>query len=256
MIMISNKILHNGKMVYHSKDGLPSFIKIIKEYNEPKDTVIKYHQLTKYHRYGKLHREDGPAIIYEIGISKFKEIWYRNGKKHRLDGPADIQYSLKNDIRYDNEERWYRNGKQYRLDGPAYTIKNPKGELKLEIWYENGSCGRLDGHSKIEYRRDSRIFHYGKTPLHNDKGPVMVEYDLNGDMISELWMQYGKKHRIDGPAITIRRNGDITYNDEYWIINGEDITNDVHHFIEEMKIPSSYNDWNNDTKFLFKMLFG
>jgi len=34
--------------------------------------------------YGNLHREDGPARLYDTG-SKF---WYINGKLHRENGPA------------------------------------------------------------------------------------------------------------------------------------------------------------------------
>jgi hypothetical protein len=33
---------------------------------------------------GKLHREDGPAIIYSNGSKH----WYINGKRHREDGAA------------------------------------------------------------------------------------------------------------------------------------------------------------------------
>jgi hypothetical protein len=32
----------------------------------------------------KLHREDGPAVIYPDGFQQ----WYQYGKLHRVDGPA------------------------------------------------------------------------------------------------------------------------------------------------------------------------
>jgi hypothetical protein len=48
---------------------------------------------------GKLHREDGPAVIYPNGT----QVWYRNGLRHREDGPAVI--------REDGIQWWYRNGK-------------------------------------------------------------------------------------------------------------------------------------------------
>jgi hypothetical protein len=35
---------------------------------------------------GKLHREDGPAIVWTTGTSA----WYINDKMHRLDGPAIV----------------------------------------------------------------------------------------------------------------------------------------------------------------------
>jgi len=45
---------------------------------------------------GKLHRLDGPAVIYSSGY----HVWYQNGRKHREDGPAtqfnitDFEYWL------------------------------------------------------------------------------------------------------------------------------------------------------------------
>ncbi len=49
----------------------------------------------------KLHREDGPAIIYTNGNQR----WYKDGKLHREDGPAVI---------YPNgEQYWYKDGEQY-----------------------------------------------------------------------------------------------------------------------------------------------
>jgi hypothetical protein len=45
--------------------------------------------------YMYLHREDGPAIVFENG----DEAWYLDGLMHRVDGPA-----LKN---VDGSEDWY-----------------------------------------------------------------------------------------------------------------------------------------------------
>ncbi len=61
-----------------------------------KNGTIKYRN-----EEGDLHREDGPAVIYNYG-SKF---WYLNGKRHREDGPASI---FKNGVKY-----WYINGEEY-----------------------------------------------------------------------------------------------------------------------------------------------
>jgi antitoxin component YwqK of YwqJK toxin-antitoxin module len=49
---------------------------------------------------GKLHREDGPAIILTTGTKE----WYKNGELHREDGPA-IEYS-------DGTKKWYLNDEQ------------------------------------------------------------------------------------------------------------------------------------------------
>jgi hypothetical protein len=50
---------------------------------------------------GKLHRVDGPAVIWTNG----NQFWYFRGKKHREDGPAIIWA--------DGFQDWYLNGKQY-----------------------------------------------------------------------------------------------------------------------------------------------
>ena len=50
---------------------------------------------------GKLHREDGPAVIHLDGA----KLWYKEGKHHRLDGPALI--------RVDGSKEWWTEGIQY-----------------------------------------------------------------------------------------------------------------------------------------------
>ena len=47
---------------------------------------------------GKMHREDGPAMIWADGA----KAWYLNGKLHREDGPAVI--------RANESKSWYLNG--------------------------------------------------------------------------------------------------------------------------------------------------
>jgi (2Fe-2S) ferredoxin len=49
---------------------------------------------------GKLHREDGPAVIDPYGT----QVWLLNGKRHREDGPAVI-YT-------DGSQYWYMNDKE------------------------------------------------------------------------------------------------------------------------------------------------
>jgi hypothetical protein len=69
---------------------------------------------------GKLHREDGPAIIHPDGTQE----WWLNGKLHREDGPAVIDP--------DGTQYWYLNGKSHREDGP--TVIYPDGRQE---WYLN-----------------------------------------------------------------------------------------------------------------------
>ena len=76
----------------------------------------------KWYKNGKLHREDGPAFIYADGSSE----WYKNGKRHRDDGPAVIYNH--------GRKAWYKDGKRHRDDGPAIIF--PNGETK---YYINGN---------------------------------------------------------------------------------------------------------------------
>jgi hypothetical protein len=72
----------------------------------------------------KLHREDGPAIIYPNG-TKF---WYKEGNNHREVGPAKVWV--------DGNEEWWLNGELHREDGPAgdYT----KGSYGSCTWWLKG----------------------------------------------------------------------------------------------------------------------
>lgn len=82
--------------------------------------IIKKGNRTEYYKDGRLHRDDGPAVICGNGIS----YWYRNGKMHRDGGPA-ADWG-------DGDHSWYRNGVYHREDGPAVDWN---GEQK---WYIDG----------------------------------------------------------------------------------------------------------------------
>lgn len=60
---------------------------------------------------GRIHRENGPAVIHANGTLR----WLQNGILHRRDGPAVMLPS--------GEHRWYINGKLHRVDGPAVEGK-------------------------------------------------------------------------------------------------------------------------------------
>ena len=103
---------------------------------------------------GKLHREDGPAVIYKNGFvrSKYRlwmirnnvpileytyhrddattESWCINGKFHRIGGPAVIAI-IDGEIDCRNQH-WYIKGRLHRTDGPAYINGGCEG------YYING----------------------------------------------------------------------------------------------------------------------
>jgi hypothetical protein len=44
------------------------------------------HCTKRWYKNGKLHREDGPAVIHRDGAKE----WYWNDRRHRSDGPAVV----------------------------------------------------------------------------------------------------------------------------------------------------------------------
>ena len=91
-----------------------------KNFYLPKKFVILKDEDVIYYENGKIHRDDGPAII-----GPDKEIWYKNGMIHRNHAPAVI-YS-------DGSKYWHQNGKLHKDIGPAVIIPNGKKE-----YWKNG----------------------------------------------------------------------------------------------------------------------
>jgi hypothetical protein len=75
---------------------------------------------------GKLHREDGPAII-----TKNDMLWYLNGKRHREDGPAIILYG-------GIEKFWWHYDMRHRIGGPAVIIYHINGYYVYEEYWVYG----------------------------------------------------------------------------------------------------------------------
>ncbi len=80
-----------------------------------------------YNKFGKLHREDGPAVEYLNGTN----MWFIDGKLHREDGPA---------IEMRQYAAWYINGNRHREDGPAVEWGDGVKE-----WWIDGKLHRVDG---------------------------------------------------------------------------------------------------------------
>lgn len=60
---------------------------------------------TEYFKNGKLHKENGPAVVIK-DASGFQFEYHEDGKIHRKDGPAIIYAS------FPNLNKWYIEGKQ------------------------------------------------------------------------------------------------------------------------------------------------
>jgi len=65
-----------------------------------------------------LHREDGPAVIFNNG----KKEWWINGKRHREDGPA---------IEFPNgDEMWALEGRYYSKEG-WFNALSKENQMKM-----------------------------------------------------------------------------------------------------------------------------
>ena len=76
---------------------------------------------------GKRHCANGPAVSGRDG-----QEWYWKGKLHRENGPAVIRTT--------GYQAWYRHGKRHRDDGPAAI----HGNGLLEWWVDGKSLTRTE----------------------------------------------------------------------------------------------------------------
>ncbi len=104
----------------------------------PFDNRVEYRLL------GRLHRNDGPAVIYTHGTQK----WYQHGKIHRDDGPAVIFIN--------GDQVWYQYGKFHRDNKPAVIYADGKQ------WYQHGKCHRDDGPAVIYSNGNQYWYQHGK----------------------------------------------------------------------------------------------
>lgn len=73
--------------------------------------------ITRYYRNGKLHRDDGPAWIYQKQPGRLTHRYYQYGKMHRNDGPAECTFDKETMemVRYE----YYVKGRMHCITGPA-----------------------------------------------------------------------------------------------------------------------------------------
>ena len=89
-------------------------------------------------KHGELHRDDGPAVIYQNGEQR----WYQHGEPHREDGPAVIWL--------DGTRFWRQHGKQHRDDGPAIVRANGTQE-----WWWYGEAVTEEEHARLREQSEN-----------------------------------------------------------------------------------------------------
>ena len=137
----------------------------------------------KYYYNKKLHRTDGPAVIYD----GWGQVWYLYGHLHREDG-----YTIE---RIDNINHWF-------IDDIQISNKPDRWHDRME-WALDGKIHRLHGPAVEYYDGRKEWMQYGLR--HREDGPAIEYYDGRKE-----WIQYGFRHREDGPAIEYH-NGDKVY---------------------------------------------
>ena len=91
--------------------------------------VEKCKYMKKYYLGNKLHRKNGPAIIwYYKNRQIFKKIYFKNGKYHREDIPAIIHYDKNGNI---SEERYYFNGNEINQEDINFYFPVDSKEKKF-----------------------------------------------------------------------------------------------------------------------------
>jgi len=96
--------------------------------------------------------------------------------------------------------------------------------LKRITWYLRGKKHMDDGDpAETLFTEDGKVaiqrwYEYGK--LHRVDGPAYIDYYESGEVKHEIWFANGKYHRADGSAmIWYYRSGEVR--SEVWYVNGE-----------------------------------
>ena len=179
-----------------------------------------------WHVDGRLHREDGPALVDSRGVSAWcyggrlhrvnEPAWigrgsieyYLNGARHRAGGPAVSYYDATCGIL-----RWYHHGRLHRYDGPAVETFSDLGEdsegfyRHREEWYWNGVRQRIGDGPALTERFDGAYLleaWYVQGRLHRVDGPARITRSDDG--ITIQWYYHDRLHRENAPAV-IRREG-------------------------------------------------
>jgi len=135
-----NKDINNIQKLYESQEQSIT----VKDWTEvPKGYIghVNASGTQYWVKNGKLHREDGPALITEDGL----QFWYKKGLIHREDGPAVIGA--------DGHQEWWIDNNQYSKEEFDAIHNKYTGHIKFangtQKWFKNGQWHREDGPAEI-----------------------------------------------------------------------------------------------------------
>jgi hypothetical protein len=185
-----------------------------------------------YRLNGKRHRDpkEGPAFITrgDDGEPDWEEYW-AHGRLHRVDGPAVIFHAMEA-----VEEEYYRRGVLHRnpSEGPAEVHTDWRtGHVVREVYEVRGRRHRPPSEGPALILRDAttgviteaEYCLYGRRSRLPDEGPAFIARDATTGVITreEYWLN-GSRHRppTEGPAVILRdaATGAITAT-EYYIVD-------------------------------------
>ena len=135
-----------------------------------------------WHVDGRLHREDGPALVDSRGVSA----WCYGGRLHRVNEPAWIG---RGSIEY------YLNGVRHRAGGPAVSYCD--ATCCILRWYHHGRLHRENAPAVIRREGNNRVREWYRYNLrHREDGPAFISQEEEG--IYQWYLNgvyYGSHHQ-------------------------------------------------------------
>ena len=189
--------------------------------------------VTKREINGKLHNENGPAVIHKDGS---EEYWV-NGELHRLDGPAIVGK--------DGFKAFFVHGQLHNSNGPAIIYPNGK----VEIWFRGNCIKSFPLKRDMPKMISSDQRNLGKVGFDFYKQTVPgfhhKETDQNGT--NYYFDSQNRLHRIDGFAVEYA-NGQGEY-----YINGQKISPEQHQqYVQRMELVARMTDSDHIVRELVK----
>ena len=176
-----------------------------------------------YHYKGKLHREDGPAIIEETNIGRctyISESWYKKGKLHRDLMPAVVIRRKDNDLVVRNE--FWVKGKLQRPEGLPTIVENYEDGIKNEVdaisTMSQEYCGSK-GQPKKDIVLLSGEINTGKNQVYDYLVPMLEE---QGKKVEHLYFAERLKNMCDDTFTRYAENIRHTINDVLWHVTDDE----------------------------------
>jgi hypothetical protein len=191
-IELTHSLIENGKSSQtqsgtSSQQPEPNIaVEIRRDYSNGTSCVLnnklQYHCTTgpalternrcEYWLNGKLHNENGPAIVYKNGRIEY----WKDGKRHNENGPAVV-------IPEQGITEYWLNGEKHNENGPALITPS------AEMYYKNGKLHNGNGPAFVSFYNKDREW-WVNGVLHNLKGPARIsgvnqEYWIHGIKYSE-----------------------------------------------------------------------